>query len=783
MAKLSPLLALTFCSFLAWTQPQARIALVSQTRDTAGSIAAYRATIQNEILALTKNNFLLEFDLIDLSVDVVAARNQLDKLFADDKNDIVVGTDTYTSSLLAARRSYAKPTIAAVIINAEQQVPTSAPDSSGIANFTYVQSPFSIERDLAALHGIRPYERLAVIGGSTFTTIFPFFEEMVQETCQRFGASFDLIPYQPSIAATMALLPTEADAVYVPPLFDDVTENDLLALFDSLNQRKILTGALLGEDYVEAGALMGYEANSNLQRMPRRVGIQVSKILEGTPASSLSVIVPTYNEHMLLNMETARRTGIYPNWDIIGDAILLNYTQPTGGQQWTLRSLIIKALQHNLEFLATQKQPQIAEKDVDLAKADLRPQLSASSSLSTIDATRAENSFGTQGRTNWLAGATLSQVIYSEPALANIAIQDLLQQSAEREVQQAYLDVILDASVAYLNVLQAQSFLEIRLQNETLNRDNYDISKAKEAVGYAGASDLNRWRSELALASAEVNDAAAQLEQAKLAVNQLLNRPLDETFELEETTISDQVLLVTDPRMLTLIDNPGKLEVLADFLVEEALRNAPEIAQVQYGLDIQERLALSQRRSFYLPSIALSGQLDQTIRKWSVTEIPGTPLPANKPTWSLGLGLQYNIFEGNRRKLALQQTQLNALQLRHQLDDVRNKIALNLRSALATAGASFSRVELYREAAEAAAANFDIVQDLYSQGSVNITTLIDAQNAALQTELSAQNAAYQFVVDFLVVERASGAFYFLETPNERTAFFDRLLTFLGQHGY
>ena len=61
--------------------------------------------------------------------------------------------------------------------------------------------------------------------------------------------------------------------------------------------------------------------------------------------------------------------------------------------------------------------------------------------------------------------------------------------------------------------------------------------------------------------------------------------------------------------------------------------------------------------------------------------------------------------------------------------------------------------------------------------------LIDAQNAALQTELSAENAAYQFVVDFLLVERAIGTFYFLESPSERTAFFDRLLIFLTENGY
>ena len=111
---------------------------------------------------------------------------------------------------------------------------------------------------------------------------------------------------------------------------------------------------------------------------------------------------------------------------------------------------------------------------------------------------------------------------------------------------------------------------------------------------------------------------------------------------------------------------------------------------------------------------------------------------------------------------------------------MRNQLEFLVRSRLEFASASYNRLTLSRQAADAAQANFDIVQDSYSQGLVNITTLIDAQNVAVQTELTAVNAIYQFVLDFLEAERSTGTYYMLMTQAERDAFFERLAVFLAQ---
>ena len=84
---------------------------------------------------------------------------------------------------------------------------------------------------------------------------------------------------------------------------------------------------------------------------------------------------------------------------------------------------------------------------------------------------------------------------------------------------------------------------------------------------------------------------------------------------------------------------------------------------------------------------------------------------------------------------------------------------------------------LRRDASEAATQNFEIVTDAYRRGAVTIIRLVDAQTQALQTQLAAANATYDFMADFVSVERAAGRFSIMTPDDERDDFVRRLLDF------
>ena len=748
--------------------------------DSNQSNTFFEQRTKDEIRALLANRYILSFNSIyakeNTTDDILTA---IDAAYSAE-TDLVIGIGINANEQLARRLDHPKPTILAFILDNElQQIPITPEGTSGVPNLTYIQSPFDIARDLKTLFEITPFEELAII--STESLNKEEFNAFFDKTLAFTNAKYMEIPVVGSADDILKTVSQETDAAYILPIFnDDLPTSELQKLLEKLAQRGIPTFSLLSDPMLDLGVYAAYETDGNLQRIPRRIAINVMKIVEGQAPADLTVSMDHFTENLIINVKTVKKSGLFPSWETLAKGVLVNVTEvDQPDHSLTLQSAIAEGLQNNLGIKIADKEVQIVEKDVAIARSNYLPQIDASASVLTVDENTIQTSFGTKGFFNASATATLSQLILSEPAMANVAIQKMLLESERQVKRQNELDVILDVANAYLGILQTLELVNLRNENVTVTRKNYDISQAKEQVGYAGTSDVYRWQSELALDNVDLNTTQAQLQQARFSLNALLNRPIKEEFQLGDVYLSDSILLVMDSRLFPLINNPGDLELFADFLVEEAFRNLPEIKQIEASMGAQERSLLSQQRAFYLPTVALSGQYDYPIDN---SGYPEGVVPFDvKPTYNAALSLQLPIFQGNSRRRQKEQTQIGVFQLQDQLANLKNNLELQVRSNMETAGASFSNLELSREAAEAANKNFEIAQNSYQQGLLNITSLIDAQNAYLSAKINATNAAYTFTSDFLAVERSIGYYHFLALPQEQDAFFQRFIEFITKN--
>ncbi|MEL6805081.1 MAG: TolC family protein, partial [Bacteroidota bacterium] len=146
-------------------------------------------------------------------------------------------------------------------------------------------------------------------------------------------------------------------------------------------------------------------------------------------------------------------------------------------------------------------------------------------------------------------------------------------------------------------------------------------------------------------------------------------------------------------------------------------------------------------------------------------------------TLSTAVSAQMPIFQGNSRRFQQQQTRVDINRLGDQLGNLRNNLELQVRANLENVYASYSRVQLSEIALEAAQNSFAIAQDNYQQGLLNITSLLDAQNALLQTDINATTAVYTFISDYLNLERSIGYFHFVADPGQRDGFYSRYIQF------
>ncbi len=108
---------------------------------------------------------------------------------------------------------------------------------------------------------------------------------------------------------------------------------------------------------------------------------------------------------------------------------------------------------------------------------------------------------------------------------------------------------------------------------------------------------------------------------------------------------------------------------------------------------------------------------------------------------------------------------------------IAQRLEQDVRSSLHQAGFSYANIALSQDAAEASARNLELVTDLYQRGAADIIQLVDAQNQALGAALAAANALYDFLIDALRVQRASGAFSLEGSEEVRDDFIKRLDAF------
>ena len=446
----------------------------------------------------------------------------------------------------------------------------------------------------------------------------------------------------------------------------------------------------------------------------------------------------------------------------------------------SLQEVIAEGLQSNLDLRIEKRNVDLADQDMRRAKSSLLPTVEASTTLLQVDPNVAERALGQQPERTGAGTGTVQQVLFSEQVFANVKIQRYLAEAARHRTDLVALDVVLNLATAYFNILLAKTGVRIQDENLEVSRRNLKIARTRNAVGYAGVADVFRWESEVARATQASIEAFNNLYLAKVQLNRLLNRPnIGEEFEVEDAQLSDELFGRFDPAHIgPLIDRPSDVEILTDFLVAEALQNMPSLKQLAANMKAAERQQQMNRRLYYLPTVALRGQADYTFWRAGKGMPPASSDPVNS-TWNLALHFTYPLFQGNQRKIAIDQTAIQQQQLRLQEESLRQQLSQAVRVRMTNLVSRRTNIHFAEVAAASAQKNFELVQDAYQKGQLAITQLVDAQRAALSTRQAEAGAVYEYLVSYLQLENSIGGYTMFMTSEEQEAFVGRLTAFFA----
>jgi outer membrane protein TolC len=108
--------------------------------------------------------------------------------------------------------------------------------------------------------------------------------------------------------------------------------------------------------------------------------------------------------------------------------------------------------------------------------------------------------------------------------------------------------------------------------------------------------------------------------------------------------------------------------------------------------------------------------------------------------------------------------------LSHEQRLAQQNVERRARSAIQQMENTFPTIHLSEIQAENALKNFLLVQDKYSQGLVNITDLLSAQNESFVANQAQAATTYAFLLDMVEFQRSMSWFEDVKTPAEHEEF-------------
>ena len=176
-------------------------------------------------------------------------------------------------------------------------------------------------------------------------------------------------------------------------------------------------------------------------------------------------------------------------------------------------------------------------------------------------------------------------------------------------------------------------------------------------------------------------------------------------------------------------------------LVEVLKANNPFLAKVENGLNALQS-KIDESKSDYFPSVALIG----TYRRLFSDYDYGFTTKENKNLWTVGLGMQINLFNGLRTSAKVEEAKANYYQLSEQRETLRKGLTLKLQYLYYKLKSTGDKLDASKEAAATSTENRDLVERAYYADLMELEDMIQAQLTESMTSAQLQLVKYEYAV-------------------------------------
>ncbi len=440
---------------------------------------------------------------------------------------------------------------------------------------------------------------------------------------------------------------------------------------------------------------------------------------------------------------------------------------PAGAQcgELTWLEAINQALDANQALVAARQTLEAQHKDVAKARATMLPdlvfgalgQMSKEATFSSVAGVIPERVIKGAGE--------ISETLYNHAYIDQLGAQKHTYVGQQETYQDTRNQTIAAVGQDYVGVLLAEALMALQQQNVELSESSLELTQAQESAGEVPYSNVLRMQSQLYGAEQSMVAQKSSVLQSRFQFNQVRNRPTEEVCTLEPLAVEkDGFIFASEVVGEALLDEKSAASI-RDYLVDLGLARSPKLRSLEAQL-MAERRRMKSGRRWLIPSLdaaAAAAVFLKTGGEGSGDSQGGTAgAQGGDVFWQLGLQLNWSVLDGGAYIASMNQSKLELWSLESQRNNTETALEETIRGTAAAAMVAFERIGLAVLQAQAAAENYELVNEAYLDGESTLLNLIDAQDVLISANTTARQALYEFLSDLLTLEQSIAYYPFLE---------------------
>jgi outer membrane protein len=422
--------------------------------------------------------------------------------------------------------------------------------------------------------------------------------------------------------------------------------------------------------------------------------------------------------------------------------LILFYSVTSFGQNvLTLDEAINIALKRNTTLQKSINSMQSSESNYKASLGGLLPNISADGSWSWSNATQQGSSvslggyvFNTSSSTtitrNYSAGVNASWTLFDGLSnYANISQSKNALESAKMQLENLKQNIVFQTITYYYAIVNNQQLLKVKEDNVTWNKKNLETIVERNKLGAVTLADVYAQQVQEGNAELDLIQTNNNLETAKSNLLYYLGEDVLANYTFADSlTNKEQDILNSD-----LTSKFGDLNELA----KKALSNRSDYKSAALDYEAAKN-GITSAKGGYLPTLTNSDSY--SLYANSLSDL------SKSRTLSIGLTLSVPIFSGFSTDNNVQIAEVNAMNKKVDMDDLKRTVKQNLQTTYLNVLAAQKSLEVNKRNVMAAEENLRITQEKYSLGSGTLLDVLIANSNYTTARTNFINSEFQYII-------------------------------------